>query len=373
MNGKMNVGIVGLGFGKEFIGIYQDHPNVDKVAICTRNPSTLDEIGAQFKIESSLRFTDFYDMLKCSELDAIHVVTPILDHYEQSLASLEAGKHTACTVPMATTLEQCENLVRAKKRSGKVYMMMETAVYTREFLYVQNLKKQGKLGEIQFVRGAHMQNMGLEGWPEYWKGFPPMHYGTHAIAPMVCITGEMVESVVCHGSGLIQKGLADKYGSPFAVETATFKFGDGRVCGEATRSLYDTVRQYIESFFVYGEKMSYEWEQIENEGSALFEGGENARRLEVPDMFENLPESITRYTKKEQVLDPNHVSFIQGAGHGGSHPHMVHEFVSAVIEGRDSAVDAVLSANITGAGICAHLSAMEDAKRIVLPKFEDIS
>lgn len=373
MSGKLNVGIVGLGFGKEFIGIYQNHPNVDKVAICTRNPKTLEEIGDQFNIDSSLRFTDYEEMLKCSALDAIHVVTPILEHYHQSLAALESGRHTACTVPMATTLEQCENLVRAKKRTGKVYMMMETAVYTREFLYVQNLKKQGKLGKIQFVRGAHMQNMGLEGWPEYWKGFPPMHYGTHAIAPLVCITGKMVESVVCHGSGSIQEELAAKYGSPFAVETATLRFAGGEVCGEATRSLYDTVRQYIESFYVYGEKMSYEWEQIENEGSAIFDGGESARRLEIPDMLENLPESITRYTKKEQVLDPEHVSFIQGAGHGGSHPHMVHEFVTAILEGRDSEIDVVLSANITGAGICAHQSAMAGATRIILPNFDEIS
>ena len=41
MSEKINVGIVGLGFGKEFIRIYQNHPNVDKVAICTRNPKTL--------------------------------------------------------------------------------------------------------------------------------------------------------------------------------------------------------------------------------------------------------------------------------------------------------------------------------------------
>ena len=58
-----------------------------------------------------------------------------------------------------------------------------------------------------------------------------------------------------------------------------------------------------------------------------------------------------------------------GAGHGGSHPHLVQEFVAAIVEGRDSAVDAALAANYTCAGICAHESAMKGGERISIPDF----
>ena len=61
-----------------------------------------------------------------------------------SLAALNAGKHVACTVPMATTVDECVQLVEAERRSGKVYMMMETAVYTREFLFAQELTIDGQ-------------------------------------------------------------------------------------------------------------------------------------------------------------------------------------------------------------------------------------
>lgn len=368
---KVNVAIVGMGFGKEFIAIYQRHPDVGKVAICVRNPETLKEVGQKFNIEEDLRFTNFYDILKRDDIDAVHVVTPILEHFKQSLASLEAGKHTACTVPMATSVEECKALVKAKKKANKVYMMMETAIYTREFLYVKELVESGKLGRIQFVRGSHMQDMGLEGWPEYWLGFPPMHYGTHAIAPLLTITGNEAESVVCHGSGSISPDLAGRYGSPFAVETATFKLKNSNIAAEATRSLYETVRQYRESFDVYGDKMAFEWDQIADEGQVLFEGGESARRIQVPDTDHLLPEEIAQFTKREQIDDPNHVSFIQGAGHGGSHPHLVHEFIRAIVEERDSVVDAVTSANITCAGICAHESALKGGERIIIPDFNN--
>jgi hypothetical protein len=89
----------------------------------------------------------------------------------------------------------------------------------------------------------------------------------------------------------------------------------------------------------------------------------------VPDTDELLIEPIKHFTKREKIDDPNHVSFLQGAGHGGSHPHLVQEFVAAIVEGRDSAVDAELAANYTCAGICAHESAMNGGKRVFIPDF----
>lgn len=369
MSKKISVGIAGLGFGKEFIHIYQSHPDVNQVAICTRTPETLKRIGDEFHIKESLRFQNIDDMIACDHLDAIHIVTPLHDHASHSLRALNAGKHVACTIPMAATVEECRAIVETSVKKHLHYMMMETSVYTREYLYIKQMVRSGKLGRIQFVRGSHIQDMSLDGWAEYWKGLPPFYNGTHAIAPLSFILDKDINSVVCHGSGRIKKNLAEKYGSPFAVETCTMIFCDSDVIGETTRSLYDTVRQYRESFDIYGDQTSFEWSQIEDEGACLFEGGESARRIQVPDMPENLPESIKRFTKREQIADVNHVSFIQGAGHGGSHPHLVHEFVSSIIEDRSPAVDAVRAANITCAGICAHESAMKGGERVFLPSF----
>lgn len=367
---QITVVIIGMGFGKEFIPIYQSHPNIKAVGICTRNTKTLDELATKFKLDKNLCFTDFDDVYRREDVDAIHIVTPVPEHARMTLASLNANKHTACTIPMAMTEEDCKAIVAAKKKSNKVYMMMETALYTREFLYGLKLAESGQLGKIQFVRGSHIQDMSMEGWAEYWKGFPPMLNGTHAISPLLRINNTIAESVVCHGSGRLSEDLSKKYGSPFAVETATFKLRDSDVVAEATRSLFDVVRQYRESYDVYGTKMSFEWEQLEDESHVIFDGGENARRINVPDTDELLIESIKHFTKREKIDDQNHVSFLQGAGHGGSHPHLVQEFVAAIVEGRDSAVDAAIAANYTCAGICAHKSAMNGGERVIIPNFE---
>lgn len=367
---KITVVIVGMGFGKEFIPIYQSHPNIEAVGICTRNPDTIEELATKYNLDRNLCFTNFEDVPKRDDVDAIHVVTPVPEHAKMTIASLNANKHTACTIPMAMTVEDCKAIVDAKKKSGKVYMMMETAIYTREFLYGLKLAESGKLGKIQFVRGSHIQDMSMEGWGEYWKGFPPMLNGTHAISPLLRINNTKADTVVCHGSGRLSDDLAERYGSPFAVETATFTLKDSNVVAEATRSLFDVVRQYRESYDVYGTKMSFEWEQLEDESHVIFTGGEDAERIDVPDTDELLIDPIKHFTKREKIDDPNHVSFLQGAGHGGSHPHLVQEFVAAIVEGRDSAVDAVIAANYTCAGICAHESAMKGGERVSIPDFE---
>lgn len=371
VNAKVNVAIIGLGFGKEFIPIYKKHPNCGKIAICTRNPDTLDEVGNMFNVEKDLRFTDFFEITKRDDFDAIHIVTPILEHFKQTMASLGAGKHTACTVPMAITIDDCKAILEAKKKVGKVYMMMETSIYTREYIYVKKLLDSGKIGRIQFVRSDHMQNMALTGWGDYWRGFPPFLYGTHALSPILGLLDKKAESVVCHGSGTLSKDKAEKYGSPWAVETATFKFKDSSVIAESSRCLFETIRQCREGFAIYGDKMSFEWEQIIDDGHIIFEGTDDARKIEVPDTDSLLPKEIGSFTKREAITDTDHSSFRQGVGHGGSHPHLVHEFLTSIVEGRDSRVDAVASADITCAGICAHESAMKIGERVFIPDFGD--
>jgi len=366
---KVNVAVIGLGFGSEFVPIYQKHPNAGKIAICTRNPKTLNDVGERFGIEKDLRFSNYYDIVDRDDIDAIHIVTPIGEHTEQTLASLESGKHTACTVPMATSIEDCESIIDAKKKSKKVYMMMETALYTREFLYVKEMQQKGELGRIQFMRGAHMQNMALEGWGNYWLGFPPFYYGTHALSPILYLSGTQAETVVCHGSGELSKDKAEKYGSSFAVETATFTLKNSNIVIEATRCLFETVRQVVESFCVYGDKKSFEWEQILDEGPVIFENIDDARRIVVPENGHLLPDEIASFTQRESVYDKNQPSFIQGSGHGGSHPHLVHEFLRAIVEERESEVDAIQSAQYTCAGISAHESAMNNGTRIRVPNF----
>jgi len=364
---KVNVAMVGLGFGAEFIPIYQRHPNANVIAICRRNDKDLNEVGDRFGIAK--RYQEFDKVLEDPEVDFVHINSPIPDHAWMSMRALQAGKHVMCTVPMATTIEDCDKICQLVADTGKKYMMAETVVYSREFLFIKDLYQRGELGKIQYMSASHPQDM--EGWPEYWERMIPMHYATHVVSPVLGLVNGRAEYVSCFGSGAIRDDLAQKSGNRFAVETCHIKIKDSDISAHIWRFLFDTARQYRESFDVYGTKKSFEWSLVEGKKHILHTAKlpehEIASEVEVPDFAHLLPEPIRQFT--QSIQDADHLSFIQGGGHGGSHPHLVHEFVSSLVDNRDPWPNAVTSANWTCVGLCAHESAMAGGQVVKLPSF----
>lgn len=366
-NGTINVAIIGLGFGAEFIPIYQHHPLANMYAICRRDAASLNEIGEAFGVAA--RYTHYEDVLADPQVDMVHINSPIGDHGWMSIAALKAGKHVMCTVPMATTIDECREICDLVAATGLKYMMAETVVYSREFLFIKEMYDNGDLGKIQYMKASHPQDM--EGWPEYWERMIPMHYATHVVSPVLGLVDGRAEYVSCFGSGTIDPRLAEKSGNPFAVESCHIKVQDSDVAAHIWRFLFDTARQYRESFDVYGTRKSFEWALIEGEPHVIHTAKkpehEIPERVTVPDYAHRLPEPIQAFTSA--IHDAEHLSFIQGAGHGGSHPHMAHEFLSALAEDRDPWPNAVTSANWTCVGLCAHQSAQQGGAIIHLPAF----
>lgn len=365
----VNVAMVGLGFGTEFIPIYQAHPQAQVLSICRRNESELNKVGDQFGIER--RYTDYARVLEDPDVDFVHINSPIPDHAWMSLQALDAGKHVMCTVPMATTIDECRQIVEKVQETGLKYMMAETVVYSREFLFIKELYEKGELGRIQHLAASHPQDM--DGWPSYWEEMIPMHYATHVVSPCLGLMNKLAESVSCFGSGSVRDDIAAKSGNRFAVESCHIKLQDSDVTAHIWRFLYDVARQYRESFDVYGTKKSFEWTLIEGEPHVLHTAKkpehEIPEKIEVPDYAHLLPAEIQRFTLPQEIHDAEHLSFVQGGGHGGSHPHLVHEMVSAILEDRDPWPNAVTSANWTCVGICAHQSAERGGERVALPDF----
>jgi predicted dehydrogenase len=373
--GRLRIAVVGLRFGGSFPPIYLEHPDVAEVTICDSDAQTLQAYGDKYGI--ARRTTNVEDLLASREIDAIHLVTPIPSHASLSTAVLESGKHCACTVPMATTLDELWAIVAAQKRSGLNYMMMETAAYTYHCLFVEELIARGEIGRIQFLRGAHYQDM--ENWPAYWMGLPPMHYATHAVAPLLKLAQTRATRVHCFGSGVMRPELHAPYGNPYPVETAIFQLDREGLAAEVTRTLFHTAVQYAEIFSVYGEKATFNW--VFEDGlpvvyrMAPLEAGRGrpitTEQVTPPSYQDRLPESIRLFDGHQVIPDPQnpHQSIIQGGGHHGSHPHLVHEFVRSIVERRKPAVDAVTGANWTAAGICAHESAMRGGAAVEIPAF----
>lgn len=383
MEKKINVAVVGLSFGGSFVPIYQDHPNVNRVILCDLNQELTKRFSELYNIPD--RYASLNTVLADHSIDAVHLITPIPQHAEQIIQVLRSGKDCACTVPMAISHEDTRRIMETIRETGRKFMLMETTLYTYQMLYAKQMLVNGDFGTIQFMRGCHYQDM--SGWPSYWDGLPPFWYGTHALSPLIALSGSRVEKVFAYGSGNMSPELVKKYQNPYPLETALLQFENG-LKAEVTRSLFETAHVYKEGFNVYGSRKSFEWGFYDGsdpyittlEGLADIELNPDTKgvrgratpsaQIEMPNYYEALPQSIRKYTvgKNYDATNPqNSLKKGAGGGHHGAHPHLVHEFVRSIMEDREPAVNPKLAYNITETCLCIHDSAMQGGRLIEVP------
>ncbi|WP_026820765.1 Gfo/Idh/MocA family protein [Arthrobacter castelli] len=377
----LNIAVVGLGFGEDFLPIYRDHPHVGDVGIVDPDVQRLTDIGDRYGVKH--RYRDFDDVLTDQHWDAIHILAPVKFHADYAIRTMQAGKHCACAVPMATELDELEAILAVQAATGMTYMMMETTVYSREFRGLTALHESGDLGQLTLYDGIHVQN--LDGYPHYWLGYPPMKYLTHALSPVLQLTGSVVQDVVAYGTGrLTNERRGGEYDNPFPTEVGLFRLSNTEAVADITMSFFQTARPYIEGFNVYGSKRSVEWPALDDDPMRMFEllpldpeqsdTGLRGRRssvgtLDFDDGETRLPKSLVKYLRPYQVPTPIGGTPTKVPAHGGSHPHLVHEFISSIMENRPPMIDTATSAAWTAPGICAHQSALQDGERITVPRY----
>jgi predicted dehydrogenase len=370
----MIIAVVGLGFGQDFVPIYLSHPEVETVVLVEPEDARRAEVAQRYGLGGGYR--DIGDALVDEAVDAVHLLSPVFTHADLTVAALNAGKHVASAVPMATTLDDLDRIIAAEQRSAGSYMMMETTVFAREYRYIKRLYERGDFGALTLYRGYHIQN--LDGFPHYWQGFPPMHYLTHALSPLLALLDTGVQSVSCRGAGsLTPDRRTGGFDNHYPAEVGLFTLRDSDVLADITMAFFQTGRSYIEGFSLYGEHLGVEWPS-DNVGPLTVHrmtgppadgrGNQvNSSQVEAPDDLEALTPALRRFGRPTTVHLPGMPQPVSvGAGHGGSHPFLVDEFVRSILDGRPSAIDARTAARWTAPGICAHRSAIAGGQAVTV-------
>lgn len=359
MSQKIRIGLVGLGFGINYLRAYVRHPDVKYVGLCDISEQTLQEVGQQYGITRLYRNLD--EMITSNEFDAIHVMTQIPDHAAQTVQVLDADLHCACTLPMGVSLDELAAIAASVKRNRKRYMLMEPNAYLPITLYLRELYRNGEMGRIQFMRG--IQTYFLNNTTNaYWRGMPPMYYISHALAPLLTITGARCTAVQCKGSGWMREELKSVHGNPFPIEVALLELDLPGVMAEIEILFFETAVMPIEGFEIFGEKLTFK----------------------CPDTLVRLVNPLGYFSKEvvaEQVDDSRMLkslslpeplktlcqeSPLEFCG-------LVHEFVRSIVEDREPELGIARSFDINAPGIYAHASAMEDGKRIEVPSYEEFA
>ncbi len=355
---KLRVGLAGYGycrFSAEFS--FQNHPNVEIVAVTDLFPDRCDALAKRVKCEKT--YPSLEEMVKDDSIEAIFCATDAPSHAKHAIMCLEHGKHVCHAVPVfygdpewGDKLFEC-----CKKNRDLKYAMFETSTFHADLYAMEKIYQAGGFGRIIFSEGEydHTKEPGAGSLPSYgdWrKNGTPIWYPTHATAYYVGVTHKSFIDVSARGIKPLNNPNPTPNGSGnvFVGEVALLNTSEGGLSRMMCSSSYGV---YLEAGRLRGEIGGFD--STFRDVQYGYTGTEEGQKI-----VNQLGSAL-----KRPALPPG----VEPGGHGGSHGQLCNDFVEAILKDREPRVGIVDALNMTVPGYYAHLSATRDGEVIKLPQY----
>jgi predicted dehydrogenase len=340
---KIRVGLIGYGVCKFAAAFgFQDHPNVEVVAVSDLIPERCAELAKITRCKKT--YPSLEELIKDDAVEAVFIATDAPSHAQHTIDALNHGKHVACAVPAVWgSLDDAYRVYETVKKTGLTYMMFETSMFHESLYSMRTLYQSGHLGEIVYSEGEYYHYFGtpLDSFNGWRVGLPPQFYPTHSNAYHICVTGGSFTEVSCLGFTSIVDHLKpenNRYKNPFGTEVAMFRTSEGGIS-----------------------RMVVSWD------TPGF-GAEAGRVRGTRGSFYNSYQGLD--TDLPDLLRPGLPPTVDAGGHGGSHGRLTDEFITAILLEREPLVNIEMALNLTVGGIVAHQSAMRNGETLKIPQFK---
>ncbi|HEY3290470.1 MAG TPA: Gfo/Idh/MocA family oxidoreductase [Anaerolineae bacterium] len=358
---RVKVGVFGGRRGGTMIDIMSRHPDAELVAICDEDPLALEQVRRKIASDES-RVVMYHDFEKFMnhDMDAVVLANYATEHAPFAIRLLDSGRHVVSEVLACQTLAEAVALVEAVERNGKVYAYAENYCYFRGTMEMQRLYRRGDIGEFLHGEGEYVHDCEsiwvdlTRGQRNHWRNWiPSTYYCTHAIGPLLTITGTRPTRISAYETPNVNK---QRFGC---------RSGDGSVIvcqmdnGATAKFIpWANYRRHPESIWyaVYGSKGMMEtdrWGSTYNRLNVYIEGDDGV-------MMERSyhPRSPLETQLARSIVE-----------HGGSDFYTMHFFLDAILNrpGSEYAIDVYQALDMTLPGILAYRSIWEGNRPIDVP------
>ncbi len=182
---KLRVGIIGAGniAQNAHLPVYQERKDVEVVAIADWNLERAQEAAKKFHIPHA--YQNVEELLAAEEIDYVDICVWNRSHAPVAIAAAKAGKHILCEKPMAIDLEDALKMEAAIRKAGVQFMLAVPTRYSAEAQLLNQMRKEGKLGDIYYAKTANVRRRGTPiGWftdTQKSGGGPVIDIGVHCI------------------------------------------------------------------------------------------------------------------------------------------------------------------------------------------------
>jgi len=382
----MRLGMIGCGGRGGMYHQWRLNPRVRVVAGADVNPKAREAFASH--IDDAFVTDDYRRVLERDDVDAVAVCTPDFLHREHVVAALDAGKHVFSEKPLAITIEDCDEILRARERTG---MRLMVGFNMRFMAFVTGMKElvdAGAIGEIRTVWTRHFVGAGGTWYYHDWHANSAnttsllLQKATHDIDVMHWICGS-------HTVRTSAFGALRHYGGDEPNDLRCPDCDRKDTCPEsATQEGYGKVDDLcvfrrevdVEDIslmnmeFANGVLASYAQCHFapDYERNYTFIGTEG--RIESDEPNEKVKFWKRQTTKYHSTPDEIIECKAPEGTHGGADPQIAKEFVDMVIDGKEPRTPAVAGRRSVAAGVCATKSLRNGGAPVDVPELpEDLA
>lgn len=206
---SIRIGLIGAGrMGKVFAHTLAFNvPEADLAAVADIDPRTSQEVASRFGIPNA--YTDYRELLRRDDIDAVVVVTPTATHVEVIQAAAAAGKHIFSEKPLAQTLELCDAAIAAVSAAGVKLQIGFMRHFDPAYVLAKQKIDAGEIGKPVMFRstGRDPRRTSLEFAKRENSGGMIMDMGVHDFDAARWLMGSEVVRVSSEGGCLVYPEL----------------------------------------------------------------------------------------------------------------------------------------------------------------------
>ncbi|MBE6696107.1 MAG: Gfo/Idh/MocA family oxidoreductase [Ruminococcaceae bacterium] len=362
---KIRLGVVGLkrGLGSVFDIIIDD--DVELVAICDKNPETLDRaktrLKDEFGIENVAAYLDFDEFLT-ADTNTVVIATDAVMHVPFVIQAMDAGKNVLSEIPAVNSLEEAKALKKAVAAHPELkYMCGENDCFLGYIEAWKAMYEEGKFGDIVYAEGEYLHAQDYREYkPEdyvegHWRTYnPAIKYCTHDLGPLLYIMNDRPVSVTC----MVPEPQYNPY-KPNYVQNAVMLVKTAKGAVIRIWICFGAYVGYTHNYALYGTRGMIEVDKSKSRTEAHCK----ARFSDEPASFSG-----------EKIDVPITVSSFQdgkGKTHLGIDRKMMRAFFNCIENDTPSPIDVDLGIRMALAGIYAHESYLQGGAAIEIPDPED--
>lgn len=365
----LKIGILGGGARGQSLAKYFLYLNCDIVAVCENRANIKDEALPNFG--PNCKWYDDFDAFLTEKMDAVLLTNFFHEHTYYAIKCLEKGIHVLCECLPNVTMADGIELIKAVENSKAIFMLLENyphMIFNRE---MKKIYEGGTLGNVIFAEGEYNHPgstaqdaveytiKNLNYYPKHWRNYlPRSYYISHALAPLIYITGGIPKKVSAFNAYLSNKSnrpSVSQVGDLVAIVITQNDNGSiYRVTGHSSMGAEDN------SYRICGEKG-----QVENIRGTKDKIMLRYNPWDVPEGVEE----VNFYTPVEEDKDKE---LIKISEHGGGDFLMVRMFLNCIKEKKKPEIpfDVYTAVTIASVGILAHRAALEN-KVYDIPDFRE--